>query len=115
MLVIFLRPKICVLQNSINSKIFSTKLHLNFGGLLNKIQNLLKREIFLLIMGRIKTKAIKRASIRLIARVPEIFGEEFEHNKKVLGNTTMPSKKVRNMTAGYITRLKRNNKKILSE
>ena len=66
------------------------------------------------IMGRIKTKAIKRTAIGLVDREPEMFKEEFGPNKLILGKE-MPSKKVRNMIAGYITRLKRNNKKILAE
>ena len=61
-------------------------------------------------MGRIKTKPIKRASISLVAKADSLFNESFDHNKKVLGRN-MPSKKVRNMIAGYITRLKKNNKK----
>ncbi len=65
-------------------------------------------------MGRIKTKAIKRTAIGLVDKQPEIFSEDFVENKKVLGEE-MPSKKTRNMIAGYITRLKRNNKKILAE
>ena len=65
-------------------------------------------------MGRIKTKVVKRTSFQLVDKAPELFAETFEHNKRVLGNT-MSSKKVRNMVAGYITRLKRNNKKIIAE
>jgi ribosomal protein S17E len=65
-------------------------------------------------MGRIKTKAVKRASTRLIARDPEMFSTEFDVNKKILGKE-MPSKKVRNMIAGYIGRLKKHNKKIIQE
>jgi small subunit ribosomal protein S17e len=65
-------------------------------------------------MGRIKTKPNKVASHKLVNKAPELFNEDFEHNKKVLGNT-MPSKKVRNIVAGYISRLKKNNKKIIQE
>ena len=65
-------------------------------------------------MGRIKTKPIKRASTRLIDAAPEIFNSEFDHNKKVLGRN-MPSKKVRNMIAGYISRIKKNTKKLIQE
>jgi small subunit ribosomal protein S17e len=65
-------------------------------------------------MGRIKTKANKKASIKLIEKAPEIFNKDFEHNKKVLGNT-MPSKKVRNIIAGYISRLKKHNQKIIQD
>jgi len=65
-------------------------------------------------MGRIKTKANKKASIKLIEKAPEMFNKDFEHNKKVLGNT-MPSKKVRNIIAGYISRLKKHNQKIIQD
>ena len=39
---------------------------------------------------------------------------EFETNKKRLGNN-LPSKKVRNMVAGYITRLKKRDVKLIQE
>jgi ribosomal protein S17E len=65
-------------------------------------------------MGRIKTKAIKRTARSLVDKGEELFKEDFESNKKILGNV-MPSKRTRNMIAGYITRLKKNNKKILPE
>jgi ribosomal protein S17E len=65
-------------------------------------------------MGRIKTKPIKRMALGLFNKEPAIFHKDFDSNKKVLGNE-MPSKKTRNMVAGYLTRLKKNNKKILSE
>lgn len=65
-------------------------------------------------MGRIKTKPIKRAGTNLVGVAPELFNSEFNHNKKILGRN-MPSKKVRNMIAGFITRYKRNTKKIIQE
>lgn len=65
-------------------------------------------------MGRIKTKPVKRASRKLVEKAPELFTGDFDHNKKVLGSN-MPSKKVRNMIAGYISRLKKNTKKIIQE
>jgi len=65
-------------------------------------------------MGRIKTTMIKRTSEQLLVMQPEIFDETFEHNKKVLGST-MPSKRMRNKIAGYIGRLKKNNRKIIEE
>jgi len=65
-------------------------------------------------MGRIKTKPIKRAGAGLVEAVPELFNADFEHNKKVLGRD-MPSKKVRNMIAGYISRVKKNTKKLIQE
>ena len=55
-------------------------------------------------MGRVKSTLIKRTSKKLMQN--QEFADNFEGNKKILG-TTMPSKRVRNMIAGYITRLKR--------
>jgi len=56
-------------------------------------------------MGKIKTKLIKKTSKNLIEKGIE-FGEDFEKNKKILGDT-MPSKKIRNQIAGYLARLKK--------
>ena len=61
-------------------------------------------------MGRIKSTLIKRTARQLIKTSPETFNSSFEENKKALGNT-MPSKRMRNMIAGYISRLKKNAKK----
>jgi len=55
-------------------------------------------------MGKIKTKLIKRTAKNLVAQEIE-FTEEFDKNKKILGDT-MPSKKIRNQIAGYLVRLK---------
>jgi ribosomal protein S17E len=66
-------------------------------------------------MGRIKTTLVKRTSRKLVESLPESFAKDFESNKKSLGNTTMPSKRMRNMVAGYITRLKRNSQKIIDD
>jgi ribosomal protein S17E len=65
-------------------------------------------------MGRIKTKPIKRASNQLVEKSADLFTEQFEHNKKALGSS-MPSKKVRNMIAGYIARLKKQNRKLIKD
>ncbi len=56
-------------------------------------------------MGKIKSKMIKRSAEELVKRGIE-FNPDFEANKKALGNT-MPSKKIRNQVAGYLSRLKR--------
>ena len=56
-------------------------------------------------MGKIKSKMIKRSAEELIKRGVE-FSPDFSSNKKSLGNT-MPSKKIRNQVAGYLSRLKR--------
>ena len=65
-------------------------------------------------MGRIKSTLIKRTGKQLIENSPESFSSEFEQNKKALGNT-MPSKRLRNMVAGYITRAKKNTHNILDD
>lgn len=57
-------------------------------------------------MGRIKSTLEKRTSKKMLKEENSFTGK-FEDNKKVLGNSIMPSKKVRNKIAGYITRLKR--------
>lgn len=57
-------------------------------------------------MGRIKSTLEKRTSRKML-KEENSFTEKFEDNKKVLGNTIMPSKKVRNKIAGYVARLKR--------
>ena len=59
-------------------------------------------------MGKIKGKLIKRTSERFIEEGIG-FTESFEENKQILGDT-MPSKKVRNQIAGYLARLKRQEK-----
>ncbi len=55
-------------------------------------------------MGRIKSKLVKRTANALLKRKNQFTGD-FEENKKVL-KVKMPSKKIRNQIAGYITRLK---------
>ena len=65
-------------------------------------------------MGRIKSTLVKRTSKQLIGASKESFSESFEENKKSLGKT-LPSKKMRNKIAGYLTRLKKNSKNIIEE
>jgi small subunit ribosomal protein S17e len=65
-------------------------------------------------MGRIKTTLVKRTSKQLLEKTPELFTTKFGDNSKALGQT-MPSKRIRNMIAGYITRLKRQTKKIIQD
>jgi len=57
-------------------------------------------------MGRIKSALIKRTARKLIAEKSDLFESGFDKNKKVLGKS-MPSKRLRNKIAGYISRLKR--------
>ena len=60
-------------------------------------------------MGKIKSKAIKR-SAEMIIREGIEFSEDFEKNKKLIDGT-MPSKKVKNQMAGYLSRLKKQENK----
>jgi len=60
-------------------------------------------------MGRIKSKLVKRTAHSLL-KAENLFTNSFETNKKVLGNNLMPSKKIRNQIAGYISRLKKREK-----
>jgi ribosomal protein S17E len=61
-------------------------------------------------MGRIKSKLVKRTG-RTLLKDKNVFTEKFDGNKIVLGNS-MPSKKIRNQLAGYISRLKKRELKI---
>ena len=65
-------------------------------------------------MGRIKTTLVKRIGRQLNNKSPESFSKEFEKNKKALGHT-LPSKRMRNMVAGFITRFNKNKKKIIDD
>jgi small subunit ribosomal protein S17e len=60
-------------------------------------------------MGKIKTTLIKRVSNKLVRNNPEKFTKNFEENKKLLPEVAdIKSKKLRNVIAGYITRLVKN-------
>ena len=59
-------------------------------------------------MGKIKTKLVKRTGELLIEKGID-FTESFEKNKRILGRT-MPSKKIRNQIAGYLSRIKKREK-----
>lgn len=57
-------------------------------------------------MGRIKTTLIKRTANSLIKKYPDKFSENFEENKKAVEEVAeIQSKKLRNIIAGYLTRL----------
>jgi small subunit ribosomal protein S17e len=57
-------------------------------------------------MGRIKTTVIKRTGKKLVAQNRTSFKTDFESNKQLLPNfIEIPSKKMKNVLAGYITRL----------
>ena len=57
-------------------------------------------------MGRIKTARIKRAANTTIKSFKDKLTTNFEANKKLVDElAVVPSKKIRNIVAGYITRL----------
>ena len=59
-----------------------------------------------MFMGRIKTTQIKRSSERLVQSYRDEFSSDFNKNKLILGKlASIPSKKLRNKIAGYVTRL----------
>jgi ribosomal protein S17E len=68
-------------------------------------------------MGKIKSRTVRRTADTLLQRGIE-FNESFEDNKKILGSN-MPSKKLRNQLAGFLARLKKQERlarpKILDE
>ena len=56
-------------------------------------------------MGRIRPTYIKRVSIELVNKYPEVFSEDFENNKTMVNSLTdVSSVTMRNRIAGYITR-----------
>ncbi|MBI2176329.1 30S ribosomal protein S17e [Candidatus Woesearchaeota archaeon] len=57
-------------------------------------------------MGRIKTQLIKRTTEHLLGRYTGQFSEDFNANKELVNKfVTVHSSKLRNMVAGYLTRL----------
>lgn len=59
-------------------------------------------------MGRIKTKLTKRLAFELIDRYKDKLSTEFNTNKKaIVPLMDASSKKLRNIIAGYVTRLKK--------
>ncbi len=59
-------------------------------------------------MGNVRIGLVKRTARKLISMYPDLFTEDFEHNKRVVAQLIeTPSKKLRNQIAGYVTRLVR--------
>ncbi len=59
-------------------------------------------------MGRIKTTAIKSKGQKIFNEHKEEFTTDFAKNKEIVrGIAQIPSKKIRNILTGYITRLKK--------
>ena len=61
-------------------------------------------------MGRIKTTQIKRVTKKLIENHKDEFQKDFNSNKKIVEKfIIVKSKKLRNIIAGYVTRLMNKN------
>ncbi len=57
-------------------------------------------------MGKIRIKLVKRTAKELLEKYPDLFTNDFEHNKKVVDKLIeVSSKRLRNQIAGYITHL----------
>jgi len=57
-------------------------------------------------MGRIKTALAKRVTMKLIKNHRALLKDNFEDNKKIVNELVdMPSRKLRNVVAGYVTRI----------
>lgn len=62
-------------------------------------------------MGRIKTQLIKRVAIKLVKDNPTRFKENFDENKALVTESAeVRSPKLRNVIAGYVTRLVKTKK-----
>jgi len=59
-------------------------------------------------MGRIKTQLTKRITKQVLREHGSAFCNDFEKNKEILPKfVDLPSKKLRNVIAGYISRIKK--------
>jgi small subunit ribosomal protein S17e len=64
-------------------------------------------------MGRIKTKLAKRVALRLVKEYRSQMRDNFEDNKKIVDELAdVPSHKIRNVIAGYVTRIIKNKQEI---
>lgn len=60
-------------------------------------------------MGNIRQTYIKRVAIDLVKKYNDQFSDDFEHNKKVVGQLTDVKTTVfRNRIAGYVTTYRKN-------
>lgn len=64
-------------------------------------------------MGRIKTALAKRISMKLVKEHRNQLKDNFEENKKIVDELAdFPSLKIRNIVAGYVTRIIKNKREI---
>ena len=67
-------------------------------------------------MGNIRQNFIKRVAIELVTKYNDQFTEDFEHNKKIVGQLTDVKTTVfRNRIAGYVTTYRKNWEKATVE
>ncbi|MEM0021586.1 MAG: 30S ribosomal protein S17e [Fervidicoccaceae archaeon] len=63
-------------------------------------------------MGKVRTAMVKRTARKLLSMYPTLFTESFESNKQIVRKLVdIPSKRVQNRIAGYLTRLVKINKR----
>ena len=59
-------------------------------------------------MGNIRPTYIKRTATKILKEYPDLFSNDFEHNKEVLEKIAeIQSKPLRNKVAGYIVRYRK--------
>ncbi len=57
-------------------------------------------------MGNVRSEKVKKTARELVKRHPDKFTADFEENKKVVASLArIPSKKLKNTIAGYVTTL----------
>jgi len=57
-------------------------------------------------VGKVRIGIVKRTAHKLLSTYPDLFNEDFQHNKEVVRKlVNTPSKKLSNQIAGYITHL----------
>jgi len=59
-------------------------------------------------MGNIRPTYIKRIAIELVKKYPNIFTDDYQHNKQMVGKLTdVQTDSMRNKIAGYVTRFRK--------
>ena len=59
-------------------------------------------------MGNVRSLLVKRTARKLVNQFGHRFRKDYTHNKQVVGELLdLPSKRMRNLIAGYVTRLVR--------
>ncbi len=67
-------------------------------------------------MGKVRNETIKKFARSLIEKFPDKFAQDYEENKKIIGEVAeINSKKLRNQIAGYITSLVSRTSEVVQE